>query len=347
MSHGGGIGLPELTPTKVAAYFHLDERGAHCELCPHQCLILPGKEGRCGVRAYQEDQGLVSKSYGNASAIALDPMEKKPLYHFYPGTTVLSLGSFGCNLRCRFCQNWQISQKIQAADILTPEAVVELANKYQHVSCVGVAFTYNEPTIWYEFVLDTALLLQAADLKTVLVTNGYISPEPWRELLPRIDAVNIDVKGWSEEFYHKLCGGSLQPVLDNVQTAREYCHVELTYLVIPGHNDDDTSLEGFARWVRERLGAATPVHFSRYFPDYRLDIPATPIATMKKARNIASEWLDYVYLGNVKVNGAAHTYCPVCHTLVIERSRFEAPRIYASYGRCPDCGTTLPLITEA
>jgi pyruvate formate lyase activating enzyme len=333
-------------PARTAAYFHLEDQGARCGLCPHQCLILPGKGGRCGVRIYQEGQGLISTSYGNASSIALDPIEKKPLYHFYPGTTILSLGSFGCNLRCRFCQNWQISQSTRTADTITAQAVVQSAKDYKAADCIGVAFTYNEPTIWYEFVFDTATLLQAADLKTVLVTNGYISPEPWRELLPHLDAVNIDVKGWSEEFYHNLCGASLQPVLDNVEAAREYCHVELTYLIIPGHNDDSISLQGFARWVRERLGAATPVHFSRYFPNYRLDIPSTPIATMEMAHKIASEWLDYVYLGNVEIPGASHTYCPVCHALVVERSRFHAPQIHAVHGHCPDCGEKLSLITS-
>ena len=332
------------TPARVASYFHLEEGGARCELCPHKCLVLPGKSGRCGVRIYQVDHGLVTMSYGNTSSIALDPIEKKPLYHFYPGATILSLGSFGCNLRCRFCQNWQISQDTRVVDVITPQRLVQWAKEYEDTRCIGVAFTYNEPTIWYEFVQDTASLIRAAGLKTVLVTNGYISPDPWRQLLPYIDAVNIDVKAWSDEFYRELCGGALQPVLDNVEIAGECCHVELTYLIIPGCNDDSRSIEEFTRWVRERLGAATPVHFSRYFPNYRLDIPATPIATMEKARKIAAKRLEYVYLGNVEIAGASHTYCPICNALVIERGRFQAPQIYAVHGYCPDCGQKLPLI---
>jgi pyruvate formate lyase activating enzyme len=329
----------------MAAYFHLEDGSARCELCPNNCLIRPGKTGLCRVRQYQEGYGLVSTSYGNVGAIALDPIEKKPLYHFYPGTTILSLGTFGCNLRCRFCQNWHISQSTKAADAITPQAVVQMAKEYEAAKCIGVAFTYNEPTIWYEFIRDTAKIVHAADLKNVLVTNGFISSGPWRKLLPLIDAVNIDIKAWSEEFYRELCGGSLQPVLDNAETAVDYCHVELTYLIIPGHNDDLASFEGFARWVRQQLGAATPIHFSRYFPNYQLDIPSTPIATMEKARSIASEWLDYVYLGNVEITGASHTYCPLCHALVIERTRFDAPRNYATQGHCPDCGIKLPLVT--
>jgi pyruvate formate lyase activating enzyme len=332
------------TPTKAAAYFHLENGGARCELCPNSCLIPPGQTGLCRVRQYQEGYGLVTTSYGNVSAIALDPIEKKPLYHFYPGTNILSLGTFGCNLRCRFCQNWHISQSTKAADTITPQAVVQMAKEYKAANCIGVAFTYNEPTIWYEFIWDTAKAVHAADLKNVLVTNGFISSGPWQELLPMIDAVNIDVKAWSEEFYRELCGGSLQPVLDNAQTAADYCHVELTYLIIPGHNDDLASLEGFARWVRQWLGAGTPIHFSRYFPNYQLDIPPTPIGIMEKAQRIASEWLDYVYLGNVEIAGASHTYCPFCQALVIERSRSGAPRIYATQGHCPDCGMKLPLI---
>ena len=289
---------------RPAAHFHMENGGARCDLCPHHCLVLPGKAGRCRMRT-NKAQGLVADSYGVVSAIALDPIEKKPLYHFYPGSTILSLGSFGCNLRCQFCQNWQISQTTGDASHITPEAVVELARDYGDAGCIGVAFTYNEPLMWYEFVFDTAKLVQAAELKTVLVTNGYISMEPWQRLLTHIDAVNIDIKGWDEEFYRKLCGGSLQPVLDNARVARDICHIEVTYLLIPGHNDDDESLAGFARWIRDNLGGETPVHFSRYFPNYQLDIAPTPVYTLKRAREIASKWLSFVYLGNVEILGVS------------------------------------------
>lgn len=334
------------TPARIAAYFRLEDGGARCELCPNMCLVLPDRAGRCRVRTYQEGKGLVTTSYGNVGAIALDPIEKKPLFHFYPGTTILSLGSFGCNLRCRFCQNWHISQTSRSADRMTPQAVVDLAKKYRSHRCIGVAFTYNEPTIWYEFIQDTASLLETADLKTVLVTNGYMASGPWRELMPHVDAVNIDVKAWSDEFYREMCGGSRQPVLDNAEIAGKYCHVELTYLIIPGLNDDMGSLEGFAQWVRNMLGRETPVHFSRYFPNYLLEIPATPIASIEKAREIAGRWLDYVYIGNVQRTDAANTYCPACHGLVIQRNSLEAPRIHAIDERCPSCGQALPLTTS-
>ncbi|NMB25643.1 MAG: AmmeMemoRadiSam system radical SAM enzyme [Firmicutes bacterium] len=283
---------------RMASYYQRENGGVRCSLCPHQCLVLPGKAGICRTRINQGGE-LIAAGYGAVSSIALDPMEKKPLFHFYPGSTILSLGSFGCNLRCQFCQNWQISQRTGDARHITPEAVVELAQEYLHRGCVGVAFTYNEPLMWYEFILDTAKQVQAAKLKTVLVTNGYISMEPWQRLLAHIDAVNIDIKGWDDEFYRKLCGGRLQPVLDNAQVAGDMCHIEVTYLLIPGHNDDDESLAGFSRWIRDNLGGETPVHFSRYYPNYRLDIAPTPVSTLKRAREIASKWLTSVYLGNV------------------------------------------------
>ncbi|NLK07467.1 MAG: AmmeMemoRadiSam system radical SAM enzyme [Firmicutes bacterium] len=283
---------------KPAMYSHKENNGVRCELCPHRCLVLPGKSGICRMRR-NRDGMLVAEGYGIVSSIALDPIEKKPLFHFYPGSSILSLGSYGCNLRCLFCQNWQISQTQGKARPIVPKDVLNLAKTHQSDGCVGVAFTYNEPLIWYEFILETAPLLKAAGLKTVLVTNGYLSRLPWDELIQHIDALNVDVKAWDDDFYGKMCGARLGPVLDNLAAAKDKCHIELTYLVIPDHNDDDASLEGFARWVYNNLGADTPVHFSRYFPSYRLEIPATPTDVLKRARALAGKWLDFVYLGNV------------------------------------------------
>ncbi|NLA59068.1 MAG: AmmeMemoRadiSam system radical SAM enzyme [Firmicutes bacterium] len=327
-----------------ADYFTGEGAGVRCQLCPHSCLLLPGQTGLCRVRECRQGGELVTRTYGNVSSVALDPIEKKPLYHFYPGSTILSLGTFGCNLRCKYCQNWQISQRCEEAQLLPPRSVAELAQKYQTEGCIGVAFTYNEPTVWYEFIWDAAYHIKAAGLACVLVTNGYMSPKPWRELLSRIDAVNVDVKGWSEEFYRRVCGGRLKPVLENVETAGELCHVELTYLLIPGHNDDDDSIRGFARWVRERLGRNTPVHFSRCFPNYRLDVEPTPISTLEKARRLAEEWLDFVYLGNVTIPGAADTRCAKCRFVLIQRSLPYAPRIIADNNRCPACGEEVPWV---
>lgn len=332
-------------PVRSAAHFTREGEGVRCHLCPNSCLLMPGQTGLCRVRECRDGE-LVTRSYGSVSSIALDPIEKKPLYHFYPGSTILSLGSFGCNLRCRYCQNWQISQRLEEGHIITPQSVAELAQGFRKDDCIGVAFTYNEPTIWYEFIWDAAQHIKAADMAVVLVTNGYMSPKPWRELLSLVDAVNVDIKGWSGEFYRQMCGGRLQPVLDNVETAGDLCHVELTYLLVPGHNDDDESIKGFARWVRDRLGRSTPVHFSRYFPNYNLDIDPTPITTMERAYSLAQERLDFVYLGNVALDGSADTYCQKCRSLLIQRSRVYHPRIIAESGRCPVCGEEVPWIFQ-
>ncbi len=330
---------------RTAAYYSREGDGVRCRLCPHSCRLMPGQTGLCRVRECRNGE-LVTLSYGSVSSIALDPIEKKPLYHFCPGSTVLSLGTFGCNLRCQYCQNWHISQRVGKAQILSPESVAELALEYRQERCIGAAFTYNEPTIWFEFIWDAVQHIKAAGLAAVLVTNGYMSAEPWRELLSFIDAVNVDVKGWSDEFYRQVCGGKLQPVLDNVETARQLCHVELTYLIVPGHNDDDDSIRGFARWVGQRLGRTTPVHFSRFFPSYDLALEPTPISTMERARSLAQEWLDYVYLGNVSIPGAADTRCAKCGTLLIQRGPAYHLRIRADEKRCPACGEEVPWVCQ-
>ena len=256
----------EEVQARSAAYFTREGTGARCQLCPHNCRLKPGQAGLCRVRECREGGKLVTRSYGSVSSIALDPVEKKPLYHYYPGSTILSLGSFGCNLRCQYCQNWQISQQVLEARAITPQAVAELAQAYGNEGCIGAAFTYNEPAIWYEFVWDAAEHIKAAELSVVLVTNGYMSPKPWRELLTRVDAVNVDIKGWSEEFYRRLCGGRLEPVLDNVEAARELCHVELTYLIVPGCNDDDDSIRGLPAGLVSGWGEARRYTFPGIFP---------------------------------------------------------------------------------
>lgn len=329
---------------RVAAYFHWEGERVRCVLCPHDCLIPPGGAGRCRVRQHKPGQGLVATTYGHYTALALDPVEKKPLFHFYPGKTVLSLGTAGCNLRCQFCQNWQISQTDLASHHITVAEIVRLAKRYSQGDCVGVAFTYNEPLMWYEFVLEAARAVQKAGLKTVLVTNGYLQPEPWQELLAYVDALNVDVKAFTDEFYRRVCGGSLAPVLENVQIARRHCHLELTQLIIPGYNDDLESIREFARWVGANLGRDTPVHFSRYYPNYRMDAPPTPVEILEKAREIASAWLDYVYLGNIGDTAASHTYCPRCGAVVVERSYYRVSRIYVREGACQVCGQDLPLV---
>jgi len=331
----------EEVQARSAAYFTREGTGARCQLCPHNCRLKPGQAGLCRVRECREGGKLVTRSYGSVSSIALDPVEKKPLYHYYPGSTILSLGSFGCNLRCQYCQNWQISQQVLEARAITPQAVAELAQAYGNEGCIGAAFTYNEPAIWYEFVWDAAEHIKAAELAVVLVTNGYMSPKPWRELLTRVDAVNVDIKGWSEEFYRRLCGGRLEPVLDNVEAARELCHVELTYLVVPGINDEQKDFERFIRWVAG-LSPDTPLHLTRYFPSYKLKMAPTPLTTLQRLASLAREHLNFVYLGNVGL--LESTLCPQCSRVIIQRGLVSTVTPNLVRGKCVGCGRSFPTI---
>lgn len=231
-------------------------------------------------------------------AIALDPIEKKPLYRFHPGSAILSLGSWGCNFTCPFCQNWQISQQEAPFRELTPEQALALARHYRADGSIGLAYTYNEPTLSYEFIIQTARLVHKAGLVNVMVSNGYIEKEPLQALLPYIDAWNIDLKGFSQDFYQSLCGASLQPVLDTIEAAAAVSHVEVTTLVIPGENDDPAQMDAEARWLASIL-PDIPLHLTRYFPQYHWSAPVTPVETLKKLQAAAIPYLHYVYLGNV------------------------------------------------
>ena len=281
-----------------------------CPLCHHACEMAEGETGFCRTRSVREGR-LVSLSYGLLTSVALDPIEKKPLYHFYPGSRILSVGSFGCNLACPFCQNHSISQAGEGdlclaegerglrAYHLPPEELLDLAldTKEKHGN-IGVAFTYNEPLMNYEYVRDSAKLLQEAGLKTVLVTNGELAPAPFRKLLPLIDALNIDLKGFAPEFYQWV-GGDLEEVKENIRAAyKAGCHVEVTTLVIPGKNDSPEEMEQEAAWLGE-LSPEIPLHLSRYFPRFQVDIPPTPRETLERLQAIALRYLRHVYLGNI------------------------------------------------
>lgn len=269
-----------------------------CQLCPHACRLSEGTLGRCRQRTVREGR-IVSLNFGQVTAIAIDPIEKKPLYHFYPGSEILSVGSLGCNLHCKYCQNYHIAQEQAETKQLQPAELVALAKAAQrNTNNIGIAFTYNEPTIGFEFVLETAKLAKAKDLKTVLVTNGYLRPEPWLELLAHIDALNIDVKAFTEETYQELCGASLAPILRNIELAHERSHVELTYLVVPDINDDSQIFERFASWVAT-LSPNIPLHLTRYFPSYKLKTAPTPLTTLQQLAQLARQHLNFVYLGNV------------------------------------------------
>ncbi|MFA5165279.1 MAG: AmmeMemoRadiSam system radical SAM enzyme [Candidatus Omnitrophota bacterium] len=268
----------------------------HCLLCPHDCKIADGATGICGVRRNSGGR-LHSIIYGETTSVALDPIEKKPLYHYHPGEYILSLGTKGCNFKCPFCQNWAISQDDGApTEKITPEWAVA---KAKELKSFGIAYTYNEPFIWYEFVLDTAKLAKKAGLENVLVTNGYVNPGPLAEILPLIGAMNIDLKSIDDGFYRKYCKGSLGPVLSTIKTSAKSCHIEITNLVITGLNDTDADFKKLSGWICDNAGPETPLHFSRYFPCYRMDLPITPKETLERARGIAREKLENVYLGNI------------------------------------------------
>ena len=290
---------------------------------------------------------LRSLIYGLASSIHPDPIEKKPLFHFLPGTTSISFGSIGCNLFCRHCQNFSISRaRFGEFDLspITPEDVVRYAASTHSKS---VSWTYNEPTIWHEFTTAASKAAHAAGYKTVYVTNGYIQEAPLRQLKGIIDAMNIDVKGFTDKFYTSTCGGKLQPVLSSCEVAVELgMHLELTYLVIPGYNDSKDEMSGFAKWVANSLGLQIPVHFSAFHPDYKLvDVPPTPERTLSTAYDIARDaGLQFVYLGNIFAGDRDDTVCPKCGTKVIEREGFSVRRTHLKGDRCAKCGAELYLV---
>ena len=281
---------------KLSLYYQsLDGKKVQCHLCPHNCVIQPDKAGICRQRK-NIDGVLYSLNYGQVVSANLDPMEKKPLYHFYPGEKILSIGTNGCNLSCQFCQNWSISQQDSPAEEITPEDVVRMAKSYK---ARFIAYTYNEPFIWYEFVCETAKLAREAGLENVLVTNGYVTREPLEKILPFIDAMNIDLKSIRDEFYKKVCSGSVAEVLETIKRAVKSCHVELTNLIIPTLNDSEADLNGLVDWIYDNVGDSVPLHFSRYFPCYKMNIEPTPRETLKRAEAIAKKKLKYVYLGNM------------------------------------------------
>ncbi|MBO8126474.1 MAG: AmmeMemoRadiSam system radical SAM enzyme [Firmicutes bacterium] len=295
--------------SRPARFWHrLSEEVIQCDLCPHFCKLKPGVKGRCLARAGSEE-GLISLNYGLFTAVALDPIEKKPLYHFHPGSVILSVGSFGCNLNCPFCQNWQISRDRQSRVVrLTPDELVDQARQGAEVGSIGVAFTYNEPLMSIEYLLDVLPLLKAAGQKRVLVTNGMINPEPWQELLPLVDAVNLDIKAFTPDFYSRLIGGKLDTVLEAAKTlAHSGVHLEITTLLVPGENDDLEQIEGLVRWIAKELGPETPIHFSRYFPNYRMHKPPTSLRRLKEAVDLGRKHLRYVYAGNAPELGEEYT----------------------------------------
>ncbi|MCF7920621.1 MAG: AmmeMemoRadiSam system radical SAM enzyme [Candidatus Cloacimonetes bacterium] len=324
-------------------YTQLEKNYVRCDLCPNNCVLKAGESGICKVRKNINGK-LYSLVYGQPVSINIDPIEKKPLYHFLPGTKVLSLATVGCNMNCNFCQNWTISQtspgEIQVKQV-TPAEIIDLAMQND---CPSIAFTYTEPTVFYEYMYDIAVLAHQNGIKTVWVTCGYINEAPLRKLAPFIDAANIDLKGFSEEFYHTYTTGSLLPVLHTLKTAKEEgIYFEITNLLIPAANDDPEEIHAMCRWIINDLGAEYPLHFSRFFPNYRLlNRPQTPAKTLRTAYQIAlEEGLKYVYVGNIS-GISEDTVCPQCQKKLIIRSGYSLLEDHVIDGKCAFCGEQIP-----
>jgi len=335
---------PQQTGSVVPGRYwrHLEDGQLECTLCPRACRLREGQRGLCFVRARQND-AMVLTTYGRSSGFCVDPIEKKPLNHFLPGTPVLSFGTAGCNLSCRFCQNWDISksQEIDTlADAASPEAVARAAVE---LGCRSVAFTYNDPVIFLEYAVDVAQACRELDLKSVAVTAGYICDEARREFFAHLDAANIDLKAFSDSFYQKTCGGRLDPVLETLLYLVEETELwfEITTLLIPEENDSDSEIHAASQWIAENLGLDVPWHFSAFHPDYRmLDRPKTPASTLRRARDIARSYgLRYVYTGNVHDAQGGSTRCHSCDTLLIERDWYQLQHWQLTNdGHCLSCG---------
>jgi len=329
---------------KEAMYYEkLNENKVQCHLCPHNCLIAKDKLGICRNRK-NIDGILYSLNYAKVSSVNLDPIEKKPLYHFYPGSNILSLGTLGCNLGCLFCQNYNISQasvgeNSDLVDDLTPEDAVKLALKYKNSGNIGIAYTYNEPFMWYEYVYDTARLIKKAGLKNVLVTNGFVNEAPLLDILPFIDAANIDLKSMSADFYEKLCRAKLQPVLNTIKMMKEKCHIELTNLVITNKNDSEEDIKNLVDWIYNNLGKDTPLHFSAYRPCYKMNEKSTNEKKLEFAYDYASKKLNFVYVGNINNPDWSDTFCPGCGAAVIKRGYMDTEEInIKEENKCAKCG---------
>lgn len=337
-------------------WHHLDDGRVQCDVCPRSCKMRPGQRGVCFVRgrpaapegaAVAPDDGVVLLTYGRSSGYCVDPVEKKPLDHFLPGSSVLSFGTAGCNLACRFCQNWDISKSKEMdtlADAATPEGIARAARR---LGCRSVAFTYNDPTIFLEYAADVADACHEVGVSAIAVTAGYICPEPRRDLYGHLDALNVDLKGFTEDFYRHVCGARLEPVLETLEYLRHETDLwfEITTLLIPGRNDADAELDELTGWVAEHLGPDVPLHFTAFHPDFKMtDVPPTPPSTLTRAR----EWglrngLRYVYIGNVHDSAGSSTWCPGCGALLVERDWYRLGAWHLTDdGRCRTCDHQVP-----
>ena len=334
-----------LVKKKRSSWFtSLDRKEVRCELCPKRCRVSNGSRGFCRVRENQDGE-YYSLVYGNPCALHLDPIEKKPFFHVLPSTSSFSIATVGCNFECKFCQNWEISQAYPE-DVYNydapPEMIVE---KALESGARTVAYTYTEPTVFYEYMLDTARQVKRTNLLNVMHSNGFINPEPLETLCTVLDAANIDLKYYSESFYQELCSGSLSPVLETLKILKQKnIHLEITCLVIPTKNDDVAVLRDMCLWVKRELGAGTPIHFSRFYPLYKLrSLPPTPVSTLEKARAVAlASGLEYAYIGNVPGHEGENSFCPRCGKLLIRRAGYMVTEIHIKAGKCAFCGNPVP-----
>jgi pyruvate formate lyase activating enzyme len=335
---------PFTVPTRF--WHRLDDGRLQCDLCPRACKLREGQTGLCFVRSREADE-VVLTSYGRSSGFCVDPIEKKPLNHYLPGTSVLSFGTAGCNLSCRFCQNWDISKSREVdtlAQAASPEAI---AAKARERGCASVAFTYNDPVPFMEYAIDCADAAHELGLRAVAVTAGYVCPEPRVEMYRHMDAANVDLKAFTEDFYHRVCSGDLGAVLDTLVYLRHETDVwfEITNLLIPGANDSDAELDDMTSWVVDHLGPDVPMHFTAFHPDFKMmDRPPTPRETLARARRIAlANGVRYAYTGNVHDREGGSTYCPACGSLVVERDWYELGQYrLTDEGRCRGCGEAIP-----
>lgn len=342
----GRAGNPQGEETGLYPALYYEALGGkivRCNLCPNRCVLSEGQIGQCRARKNVEGK-LYSLVYGKLSSVHLDPIEKKPLYHFLPGTKAYSIAATGCNLQCKFCQNWQIAQVFPWEVETTKTTSEEVVEQALASGAQSIAFTYNEPTIFYEYMLDIAKIAKEKGLKTAVISSGYINPEPLRGLLPYIDAYKVDLKGFDEKFYQKMTLGRLEPVLETMKTIKEAgVWLEVVNLVIPTENDSEEDLQNLILWVKDNLGEDTPLHFTRFHPDYKLtNLPPTPIETLKKARKMALDFgLKYVYTGNIEDPEGSTTYCPESGEPAIVRQGFFTVENKLQNGKCPS-GEAIP-----
>jgi pyruvate formate lyase activating enzyme len=332
-----------LPPREAQFYEKLPNQKIRCKLCPRECVIDNRERGYCGVRENQNGT-YYTLVHSRPCSVHIDPIEKKPLFHFYPGTLAFSLATAGCNVNCKFCQNWEISQvrpeQVRSAE-MSPDHVATLARDNR---CVSIAYTYSEPVVFYEYVYDTAIAGRARGIKSVVISNGYIQKEPLTKLCAQVDGIKVDLKAFSDKFYREVVNGELKPVLQSLVTIHSRkTWLEIVYLVIPTLNDSDQEFRSLCQWIRRELGSDVPIHFTRFHPEYLLkNLPPTPLPTLERAKRIAdAEGLNYAYIGNVPGHPAENTYCPHCKEMVIQRTGFMIEKMNLKKGACGKCGAAI------